>query len=170
MPPKLQINAIKAAFCCCDKSSCLLRWVVSILGLYSEHMLLASCSWLRLFTWIFVCVLDVGWMRLDERPFSFLMLVNFLSLAFVCRIIPLFDWYSLFLLVLLRLIVDWIIWWLWTCFANSGHLISLFIFKIDQYIVVINWFWWISRLWMELLIEDSYKFSYDQKHLASWPK
>ena len=127
------------------KSSCLFRWVVSISGLYFEHTLFVSCCWLR-HTRILVCVLDVGWMRLDGRPFSFPILGNFLFLAFMWRIIPLFDWYSLFLLILLRLIVDRITGWLWACFANGGHLMSLFIIKIDQYITLINWFWWISRL------------------------
>jgi len=47
---------------------------------------------------------------------------------------------------------------------------SLFTIKIDQYIAVVNRFWWISRLWMELPIMDSYKFSYDQKPLAIWQK
>jgi len=123
------------------KSSSLFCWVVSISDLYSKHMLIVSYCSLRLFTRILVCVLDVGLMRLDERPFSFPILVNFLSLAFMCRIIPLFDWYSFFLLVLLRLIIDWVIGWLWTCFGDASDLMTLFIIKIDQYIAVIIWFW-----------------------------
>jgi len=143
------------------QSSFLFHWVASISGLYSEHTLPVSYCWLRLFARVFVCALDVGWIKLDECPFSFPVLVNFISPAFMCRIICLFDWYNLLLLILLRLIVDWSIRWLWTCFANGDHLMSLFIIKIDQHFVVINWFWWISRLWMELPIGDSYKFSYD---------
>ena len=132
-------------------------------------MLLVSCCWLQLLAQFLACVVDVGWMRLDECPFFSPYLLYF-SPAFMCRIIPLFDWYSLFLLILLRLIVDWIIGWLWACFADGDHLTSLFIIKIGQCIAVINWFWWISRLLMELPVEDSYNFSYNQKHLASWPK
>jgi len=114
------------------KCSCLFRSILSISGLYSEYMLIVSLCWFRLFNRILVCVLDVGWMRLDERLLSFPALVNSLSLAFIRQIIPLFDWYSLFLLNLLRLIADWIIGWLWTWLANSLNLMSLFIIKIDD--------------------------------------
>ena len=127
------------------KSSCLFRWVVLISGLYSEHMPLVSSCWLRLLARFLACVVDIGWMRLDECPFLSTYLLIFFP-AFMWRIIPLFDWYSLFLLILLRLIVDWIIGWLWAWFADGDHLTSLFIIKIGQCIVVINWFWWISRL------------------------
>ena len=152
------------------KSGWLFHWVVSISGLYFEHMLLVSCCWLRHFTRILVCVLDVGLKEVRWKSLFFPCTYSFSFPAFMCQIIPLFDWYSLFLLILLRFIVDWILGWLWPCFASGGHLMSLFIIKIDQYIAVINVFWWILRLWMELSTEDSYKFSYDQKHLASWPK
>ena len=128
-----------------------------ISGLYSEHMLLVSCCWFWLFTCILVCVLDVGWTRLDECPLSFLVLDNFLSLhscsesfAFLLIQFVSFNFTEIRCWLNHRMTLDLLYWW----------------WPFDEFIHHQNWpIQWISRLWLELLIDDSYKFSYDQKQL-----